>query len=339
MTQRIITVAAAQLGPIQRAEPRSIAVERMIRLMERQYYISHTTPSQLERARDSGAADRSSPWDSRRLWSLWDMIRQFASGYFHLGMQTQEFRVVFDFLEAAGRDGDLTSTNEKRIEVMDEGSKAGLKRTLSSMAKICGELGLPEAQRIAARASNDLPETRREFNMVVDTVRAGLESRIFLSVPQHLADYYESDGLASDKVKVAFPSAYTEIRDAGTALASGLSTACVFHAMRAAEIGVRVLGTDLRVVLPVPIELAEWQPILYGMKARIEAIENLPRSTPTRDADLLFYSEASAQFRFFKNGWRIRVAHARASYNETQAKEAIDHVRSFFELLASRLSE
>ena len=32
---RILTVAAAQLGPIQRAEPRSAAVDRMVRLMER----------------------------------------------------------------------------------------------------------------------------------------------------------------------------------------------------------------------------------------------------------------------------------------------------------------
>lgn len=34
MTSRVITVAAAQLGPIQQAGPRSVAVERMIRLME-----------------------------------------------------------------------------------------------------------------------------------------------------------------------------------------------------------------------------------------------------------------------------------------------------------------
>jgi predicted amidohydrolase len=34
MTRRSITLAAAQLGPIQRAEPRGVAVERMIRLLE-----------------------------------------------------------------------------------------------------------------------------------------------------------------------------------------------------------------------------------------------------------------------------------------------------------------
>ena len=35
MTARNITVAAAQLGPIQQAEPRQVAVERMVRLLER----------------------------------------------------------------------------------------------------------------------------------------------------------------------------------------------------------------------------------------------------------------------------------------------------------------
>jgi predicted amidohydrolase len=35
VTNRSIVVAAAQLGPIQRAEPRSVAVQRMVRLMER----------------------------------------------------------------------------------------------------------------------------------------------------------------------------------------------------------------------------------------------------------------------------------------------------------------
>src|SRR4051794_30058262 len=35
MTRRIITVGAAQLGPIQRADARAVAVERMIRLLER----------------------------------------------------------------------------------------------------------------------------------------------------------------------------------------------------------------------------------------------------------------------------------------------------------------
>jgi hypothetical protein len=85
---------------------------------------------------------------------------------------------------------------------------------------------------------------------------------------------------------------------------AGLHTACVFHAMRAAEIGVRALGTDLNIKIKngKPIELAEWREILDGIATAVQDIENLPNSTPSKDADLGFYSEASAQFRSFKNG-------------------------------------
>jgi len=160
-------------------------------------------------------------------------------------------------------------------------------------------------------------------------------------VPHHLAEYYERDDLVSDTVVTAFPTGSEEIRASGTCLALGLHTASVFHAMRSAEIGVRALGASLniRIKSNKPIELAEWREILDGISTAVRDIENQPNVTPTKDADLLFYSEAAAQFRFFKNGWRIRVAHARATYTEPQAKEAIDHVRSFFETLATRLKE
>jgi hypothetical protein len=45
------------------------------------------------------------------------------------------------------------------------------------------------------------------------------------------------------------------------------------------------------------------------------------------------------QFRYFKDGWRIRVAHTRESYDEGQAKTALDHSVSFFATLAKRFKE
>jgi hypothetical protein len=72
--------------------------------------------------------------------------------------------------------------------------------------------------------------------------------------------------------------------------------------------------------------------------ARIKAIENTPKSRE-RDANLAFYSEGAAQFRFFKNGWRMKTAHGRGDFDEPQAIEVIDHVRSFFEIIARRLKE
>lgn len=87
-----------------------------------------------------------------------------------------------------------------------------------------------------------------------------------------------------------------------------------------------------------PIEYAEWQAILNQMNAQIQSIENTPKS-PQRDSNLSFFSEGAAQFRFFKNGWRMKTAHGRGEFNEPQALEAIEHVRSFLEIISKRLKE
>ena len=58
-----------------------------------------------------------------------------------------------------------------------------------------------------------------------------------------------------------------------------------------------------------------------------------------KDEELTFYSQAAVQFRYFKDAWRVRVAHARASYEESQALTVFNHTLEFFDVLATRLSE
>lgn len=300
------------------------------------YVISHTASHEAGCERESNAADRSSPLESRRLWSLWDMLKEYMEAYISLGEDIHDTRILFDL--EANFDVDPI-TKDRRLNVA---GAASLDSQLHDILALAQRLVLPVTMRLIDRRleyPSNLPQTLPEFEMLVEVLKDEVNSRLFLSVPPQLATYYEWDEIVSDAVGAAFPRATEEMRASGNCLAVGQYTACVFHAMRAAETGVRALAAALQVVLPMPIEMAEWQPILNGMKSRIEAIENLPRSTPNRDADLLFYNEAAAQFRFFKNGWRVRVAHARANYNELKAKEAIDHVRSFFEILVPRLSE
>jgi hypothetical protein len=126
---------------------------------------------------------------------------------------------------------------------------------------------------------------------------------------------------------------------AGNSLAVGLYTACVFHSMRAAEIGVRALAIPLKVSFPdKPIELAEWQNILDQADSKIVAMKALPRGT-RKDEETNFYSQAAVQFRYFKDGWRVRVAHARETYEEAPALKVFNHTLEFFETLATRLRE
>ena len=93
---RIITVAAAQLGPIQKAEPRSVAVTRMVRLLERAHRrgvelvvfpeLALTTFFPRHYHEDIAEAD---PWFETAMPSnatapLFDAARQYGIG-FHLG--------------------------------------------------------------------------------------------------------------------------------------------------------------------------------------------------------------------------------------------------------------
>jgi hypothetical protein len=274
------------------------------------------------------------------------MIRISIAKYIDLGMDMQALMAVYGMLETpmggAGALGIAAALPpSKRLDEMSAEEKEGLKETLENAKTLAREIGLPTSLRFLTWLEDDPPETRREFKLLISAIRAEMEDRLFVCLPQQVAQYYENGDLVTDTVVDAFPKASEEIRTSGTCLAAGLSTACVFHAMRAAEIGLRALGTEFNITIKSgkPIELAEWREILDGLSNAARDIENQPNSTPTKDADSLFLSEASAQFRFFKNGWRVRVAHARATYNESQAKEAIDHVRSFFETLATRLKE
>src|SRR6201995_5877313 len=93
---RNITVAAAQLGPIQMAEPRSVAIERMVRLMERAHQrgvelvvfpeLALTTFFLRHYHEDIAEAD---PWfetamPSNETAPLFDAARRYGIG-FHLG--------------------------------------------------------------------------------------------------------------------------------------------------------------------------------------------------------------------------------------------------------------
>lgn len=202
------------------------------------------------------------------------MIRISMKEYLDLGMTAHDFSVVLTMMEET-ETVDPTAgmapmrRPAKRIEELDQDTRAALMRHLVNLGVLCQSIGMPGSGRLAAYLARNPPETNRELQMVIQTVRGELDEKVCLCVPQHLVGYYESDILVSDKVRAAFPLASVEMREAGTALAFGLSTACVIHSMRAAEIGVRALGTALSIQLPHPIEFAEWAVILNGLTGAI----------------------------------------------------------------------
>ena len=184
-----------------------------------------------------------------------------------------------------------------------------------------------------------VPRTAGEFEILISAVDSELSRQLFCYIPVHLAKYYDSPDIMTERARDSFPKAYAELKEAGTAFAAGLNTAAVFHAMRAAELGTRILARDLGVSFPdKPLEFAELQPILDQIDSKVKGLSQGPKSKARAD-NQEFYSAAASQFRYFKDGWRVRAAHAREGFTETEAQRVLDHVRDFFDTLSGQLSE
>jgi hypothetical protein len=272
-------------------------------------------------------------WHPGKLWSMWDiMLKIDALDVFGSGEVSGAVRERVFYISGLGNIGSMGIPRK-----LDDAENRRVKDAIISLYDLCKRIGLSTSTELLKGRENDLPQTTREWDVLISAVRAELKTNLFLFVPPHLAKYYEQT--LQNTVITAFPTASNEIIAAGNSLAVGLYTACVFHSMRAAEIGVRVLGKELGVSFPdKPLELAEWQNILDQADSKIVAMKALPRGTH-KDEELNFYSQAAVQFRYFKDAWRVRVAHARGTYEESPALKVFNHTLEFFDTLAIRLKE
>ncbi|WP_439397663.1 hypothetical protein ACRQ5Q_10960 [Bradyrhizobium sp. PMVTL-01] len=271
------------------------------------------------------------------------MLRIHAYDYVFFGTDLVWLREKLEAIEhrwsmtTPGEDGTATTLLETAPEALSAEQQEFSRQAFETLGKRCREVGLPVTAALAERAIEIPPKTAAEIDALIAAFAAELKSLLFLFVPNHLAKFYELT--LQNEIAMAFPHASKEIVAAGNCLASGLFTASVFHSMRAAEIGVRVLGAELGVSFPdKPLELAEWQQILDQSESKIKAMKAL-QPKQRRDEELNFYSQAAVQFTYFKDAWRVRVAHARETYDENPATRVLNHTIEFFEVLSTRLKE
>jgi len=223
-----------------------------------------------------------------------------------------------------------------------------MKEQLNHLKPICAKLGLviSDSRRrdlfmralmygermecsVAAALINDLVSSAKDELMKVQ----------FAYIPKDKAEYFEQSDLFGRPVTAAFPSACSEIKDAGNCIAAGLHTAAVFHLMRVAERGMRSLARRLhvsKVKNKTPIEFGSWEHIIAALEAK--AGLNFPK-TKAGQAESEFYKGLFVELRAFKDFWRNAVMHTRADYDEHWARSAFVHVRAFVQRLSTRVKE
>lgn len=169
-----------------------------------------------------------------------------------------------------------------------------------------------------------------------------LKKRPLILVDEQLSGFIDSERLFGNEVGQSYPSASTDIREAGKCIAVGCCTAAVFHLMRAAEFGLRALAKDRAVSFSDrPLDEKEWGQILTNLESKVSDMRTASRSNwkdgAIRDKQIRSYAETVQELRGFNDAWRRHVSHAdaRAFYDPNTALGVLGHVRALMQRLAA----
>lgn len=292
-----------------------------------------------------------------RLWSLFDVLKLYATSFLAIGEHLATVDVFMALNEAPSNvsESDELVTNPPDLEVTsdeleawfvaaaeEERRAAALSNpvdALGQLVELAERLELPvSAELIRQNLARGHAIGLAEYRLLKQALYTEIKGKALLYIPRERASFYENETILTDRAKGAFGSAYAELREAGSCYAVGRNTATVLHCMRAAEVGVKAMARALG-YRPDDLTQQDWHPVLLKCESIIEEMRNKMKKGPEKEAELAFYSQAAVQFRHFKDGYRVRAAHARAPFLEGEAKQILDATISFYETLASRLSE
>lgn len=184
-----------------------------------------------------------------------------------------------------------------------------------------------------------IAKSQEEWAGKVDLFRTAITTEmsqhLFLWVPLERAKFYnETEKTFGGLVRDRFPSALSEINEAGNCFAAGCFTASVFHLMRVMEVGLkatyRSLGMRFNPQLSWGQILTDWSP--EGIKSNLAADAKVK-------ANLDFYRDVRGTLASVKDSWRNSTMHFDRTYNEAEALEIMTAVRGFMSCVAKRIDE
>lgn len=282
--------------------------------------------------------------DSRRAWSLWDVMNnlELCEFFDHMRLIEAE-RCIFGSRFLNGEGGiPLTESEQDRIE-----------RHIRMFSIFFERQGLTKCREICSHAHNMVLIAGADVSGCkahLDTMTLGLRNEFLrinlVAVKSDRVEFCDKDSLFGEQASKAFPSSGRDVSEAGNCLAVEVNTAAVFHLMRAVEFAVRSLARDRDVSFKdKPLEDKEWGQILSALEGKLSDMRQASRqlwvSSEVRDTQIRFYNEVVQELRSFNDAWRRHVSHAdvNAFYDRDGALSIFNHVKSFMQKLSSKVSE
>jgi len=185
---------------------------------------------------------------------------------------------------------------------------------------------------------------RRSIEWLIENIGAveslalkELRGQLFLYVSPEKAKFWPAPTHPLGSAASQFPSASPDIFSAATCLATGHSTAAVFHLMRVLEIGLTALGK----VFGVSLAHTNWGPAIDQIESAVREMHKDQNWKVLPDCKDLqtFYAQAASHFGILKDAWRNYTMHGRVKYEQDEAERIFDNVRGFMQKLSTKLAE
>jgi hypothetical protein len=182
-----------------------------------------------------------------------------------------------------------------------------------------------------------------QFKTLRETVHSELNTRRFAWVTEEKGKVHDRWRHEWAIVLEKFTATAKDIEAALDCYALEQHTACVFHMMRVAELGLRSLASTVRAKIihkgkPCLVEFADWGTVVTAVRNKIASARKLSGG-PVRQKRLDFYSNAADHCEYIKDIWRNDVSHARRAYSDAEALGVVNRVRDFMALLAKGLDQ
>jgi hypothetical protein len=292
----------------------------------------------------AGHPDQQSSYETRRLWSLWEMMNfRFGAAHRLITNLTTLVSVSSNnmkFVSAAGGYQSPLVLQEKGEEAMADCIQEA--KTLGKRAsETTRYLRSSHINNAAARLQDWANDDDHEWAELNTRSRA-LRDAIDIELREHY--YYQYQKNKAQKVLsweedwkaaiAAFPDCKIDVFCAIDCYGLEHNTAAVFHSMRVLERGLSRLAAEV----DLSFDRQQWNTIIEQIEAEIRKLRSIP-SSAEKSERLQFLSEAAKEFFYFKDGWRNYVSHNRGIYDEHQAAGVLEHTRAFMNHLATHLSE
>jgi hypothetical protein len=288
-----------------------------------------------------------------RMWSLLEIMRQFDTWRF--AEIVHELSKWYWIAVKRSADGDIDPTVVEEIKdlVGRYHKHCEYLQLRASVARIEG----PLHDALVAYGAITWDALKSEFRVLWDALGPELSDRRFVAVTESKAKLLDAmeppsnldyRGREKDHIIIEpnhwkviwteFPPAKRDVQEAVYCYVLERDTATVFHAMRVAEHGLRSLARRLHVALThkgrhQPIEFADWEKVIDGIKVKIAASRQLSKG-PKQVRKLELYSDMADHCVFMKDIWRNNVSHARKPYKSSEALSVLERVRDFMLFLA-----